>query len=371
MKRLFVFFLSIGACCFAVELPFLKFSHAVLSVEKQKVYGQTDPDQYYSFPILSHDPPRITKKAHIDHVKRRAKQHDGDILVIVDDCVGMVAQYFHLTEHLIGIWNFLAHNHPERVKQILFAYENDWENERTLWRGLANDINYHLLTSLFPNASVGLLKDLKSSLKAKTIYVSSRARSHGIPEAGYRNMNGSAQLYYHPHRLRQMRDRVFAKIGITVEPRGESLRITYCKRTTKRVLDPAVEDLLIRRIGQEPHCQIKSIDFATISFREQLQTIANTDLFIGVHGAGLTHLFFLPDTAAVLEYYEGGESAFFRLFSQLRDIHYYGNSHDRWVTESYKSLENQAPFQENVTGIDLEGTIELIKKLSHSFQYKK
>ena len=88
MKRLFVLFLSICQCCFSVELPFLKFSHAVLSVETQKVYGQTDPDHYYSFPVLSHDPPHITQKAHIDHVKKRAKQHDGDILVIVDDCVG-------------------------------------------------------------------------------------------------------------------------------------------------------------------------------------------------------------------------------------------------------------------------------------------
>lgn len=365
MKHFILLFLSICACCVGVELPFLKFSDAVLSLEKQKVYGQTDPDQYYAFPILSHDPPHSTKKTHIDHLKKRAKHHNGDILVIVDDGVGMVAHYFHLIEHLIGIWNFLVHNHPESVRQILFAYEMDLENERTLWRGLANDISYHLLTSLFPNASVGLLKDLKSSLKAKTIYVSSRARSHGIPEAAYKNMNGSAQFLYHPQRLRQMRDRVFAKMGITVEPRSEPLRITYCRRTTGRVLDPNVEDLLIRRIAQEPHCQLKNIDFATIPFREQLQTIANTDLFIGVHGAGLTHLLFLPDHATVLEYYEGGESAFFRLFAQLRGIHYYGNSHDRWVRESYESLENQAPFQENVTAIDLEGTIELIKKLTY------
>jgi len=363
MKGFFVIFLFLCSYCFCVELPFLKFSNAVLSVEKQKVYGQCDSDPYCAFPVLSHDPPQAAKKKHIERLKRGAKQLDGDLLLIIDDSVGMVAQYFHLMEHLIGIWNFLI-DKPEQVKQILFAFEKDSENERFLLRGLANDINYHLLTALFPNAKVGLLKDLKSSLKAQTIYISSRARSHGIPDAAYKNMNATAQFHYHPDRLREIRKRVFNHMGITIEPRTEALRITYCKRTTGRILDLAIEDQLIRRIAQEPHCKLKSIDFAAISFKEQLQIIANTDFFIGVHGAGLTHLFFLPDHATVLEYYEGGESAFFRLFSQFRGLRYYGNSHDRWVTESYHSVENQAPFQASVTAIDLETTLQHIRNAS-------
>lgn len=366
MKRIVYVFLFVCTYCFGHnELPFLKFSHAVLSVEKQAVYGQSLPGEYASFPVLSHDLPRVAKKKHIDHLKERAKSLNGDLLVIVDDSVGMVAHYFHIMEHLIGVWNFLVHKHPERVKQILFAFEGSEENEHIRWRGLAHDTTYHLLTAFFPHAKIGLLKDLKTSLKAHTIYISSRTRSHGIPASGYTNMNGSAQFYYHPDRLRRMRDRVFAHMGVTAKARSDALRITYCRRTTGRVLDPAVEDLFLRRIAQEPHCQLNSVDFAAISFREQLQTIANTDLLIGVHGAGLTHLLFLPDHATVLEYYEGGESAFFRLFSQLRGLPYYANSHDRWETGSNHSLINLAPFQDTVTGIDLDGTLQLIKKLFH------
>ena len=36
-------------------------------------------------------------------------------------------------------------------------------------------------------------------------------------------------------------------------------------------------------------------------FREQLMVMQNTDILIGMHGAGLTHLLFLPDWAAVFE----------------------------------------------------------------------
>lgn len=38
-----------------------------------------------------------------------------------------------------------------------------------------------------------------------------------------------------------------------------------------------------------------------MSFSEQLEITRNTDIFIGIHGAGLTHLLFLPDWAACIE----------------------------------------------------------------------
>lgn len=39
----------------------------------------------------------------------------------------------------------------------------------------------------------------------------------------------------------------------------------------------------------------------TVPFTKQLEITQNTDVFIGMHGAGLTHLLFLPDWAAVFE----------------------------------------------------------------------
>jgi hypothetical protein len=38
-----------------------------------------------------------------------------------------------------------------------------------------------------------------------------------------------------------------------------------------------------------------------MDFKKQLENTYNTDIFIGIHGAGLSHLMFLPDWAVVFE----------------------------------------------------------------------
>ena len=100
-------------------------------------------------------------------------------------------------------------------------------------------------------------------------------------------------------------------------------------------------------------------------FHKQLEVVANTDIFLGIHGNGLTHLVFLPNDAMVIEYYQGGESAFFRYLAQMRGVQYHGNSGSRWVTNDNTSLENEQPFQADVTLLDIEGTLELIRTKLH------
>lgn len=41
--------------------------------------------------------------------------------------------------------------------------------------------------------------------------------------------------------------------------------------------------------------------YRKFAFLDQLRFTHNTDIFIGMHGAGLTHLLFLPDWAVVFE----------------------------------------------------------------------
>lgn len=41
--------------------------------------------------------------------------------------------------------------------------------------------------------------------------------------------------------------------------------------------------------------------FRDVPFLEQLKITYNSDIFIGMHGAGLTHLLFLPDWAVIFE----------------------------------------------------------------------
>ena len=55
-----------------------------------------------------------------------------------------------------------------------------------------------------------------------------------------------------------------------------------------------------------PHIKIQTIDWATIPFKEQLQITRDTDILVGVTGAGLTQTMFLKEgNAAVIEIQTG------------------------------------------------------------------
>lgn len=54
---------------------------------------------------------------------------------------------------------------------------------------------------------------------------------------------------------------------------------------------------------------VSRVDFAEKSWKEQLETDVSTDILIGVHGAGMTQLLFLPKHAAVIEMFTPGTSA--------------------------------------------------------------
>lgn len=73
---------------------------------------------------------------------------------------------------------------------------------------------------------------------------------------------------------------------------------------------------------------LKFNDFGTINFgrntkfREQLEITRNTDVFIGMHGAGLTHLLFLPKWATIFELYHCEDPACYKDLARIRGINY-------------------------------------------------
>lgn len=81
----------------------------------------------------------------------------------------------------------------------------------------------------------------------------------------------------------------------------DRIRITFLERKTRfrQILN---SDELINELHKNQSYAVKSVRFErTTPFIEQLEIIRNTDIFIGIHGAGLTHLLFLPKWATVFE----------------------------------------------------------------------
>jgi protein O-GlcNAc transferase len=79
------------------------------------------------------------------------------------------------------------------------------------------------------------------------------------------------------------------------------INLTFIDRTGSRKLLNQ-DALLAAAAAKHPHVRIQSIDFSTLSFRDQLQLARETDVLVGVHGAGLTHAMFMRDwRGAVVE----------------------------------------------------------------------
>lgn len=79
------------------------------------------------------------------------------------------------------------------------------------------------------------------------------------------------------------------------------MRISFLSRDTKyrRVLN---EEELLEALKKNENYEVQKLVYnRNMSFKKQLELTRNTDVLIGIHGAGLTHLLFLPDWAGVFE----------------------------------------------------------------------
>ncbi|KAM4721955.1 EGF domain-specific O-linked N-acetylglucosamine transferase [Rhinophrynus dorsalis] len=103
----------------------------------------------------------------------------------------------------------------------------------------------------------------------------------------------------------------------------EKIRITILTRSTefRKILNL---DELISALKTVPMFEVKVVDYKyrSLEFLEQLSITHNSDIFIGMHGAGLTHLLFLPDWAVVFELYNCEDERCYLDLARLRGVHY-------------------------------------------------
>ena len=98
------------------------------------------------------------------------------------------------------------------------------------------------------------------------------------------------------------------------------------------------EELISHFQTSFPKASVKGVQLDQLTFQQQLNLIVNTDILISMHGAGLTHIFFLPDHAGVVE--------MFPLYWKK----YTGASHfraiSRWKKLKYSAWQNLNPSNE-------------------------
>ncbi|KAK3513007.1 hypothetical protein QTP70_035181, partial [Hemibagrus guttatus] len=124
--------------------------------------------------------------------------------------------------------------------------------------------------------------------------------------------------------FRAFSQHVLHRLNIPQEgPKGDRIRVTLLARSTdyRRILN---QQELINALKTVALFEVKLVDYKykDMQFLEQVRMTHNSDIFIGIHGAGLTHLLFLPDWAVIFELYNCHDESCYRDLARLRGVHY-------------------------------------------------
>ncbi|OUC49210.1 hypothetical protein D917_05603 [Trichinella nativa] len=149
---------------------------------------------------------------------------------------------------------------------------------------------------------------------------------YNMPMPDYCRASGLVQAFSHHliHRLQLKQN----------GPLREKLRVTYLVRSSQyRIIMNTNE--IVKRLKADPQFSVTVAKYTlAIPVLEQYQMSHNTDIFMSIHGAGLTHMFFLPDWAVVFELYHCGDPECYRDLAALRGLKFFG-----WEDET-KDVKN-------------------------------
>lgn len=119
------------------------------------------------------------------------------------------------------------------------------------------------------------------------------------------------------------------------------VRITVLSRNTRfrKILNQ--KELVMALKKKNKKFIINVVDFNhQMPFIDQINITSNSDILIGIHGAGLTHSLFLPDYAVLFELYNCEDEYCYKDLARLRGVKYM-----TWIDESkvYPEDEGQHP----------------------------
>lgn len=295
---------------------------------------------------------------------------EGTTLFLIDDPKTFLTHYFHFLEHLIGIWEFGGYEYRHEVKHIVFCAKQERDVDFS-WVGV-NHIIQKLIQALFPNATIHTLKGIKNNHTSpifipRTILSSRFCSDEACVQIN--KMLGSTWQKIELEKMRQLRSIVLSHFNIPVIQGAKTTQITYLTRPEPRRLPPSLESQFIKRIENVTKLKVKVIDLATISYEEQLKIIANTDILISVHGNGLSHILFLPQTATVLEIFPPGFFTWdYQLLAKIQHLRYFGNSGDQWFyTETFPDFPPYGSHMAPVSDLDFRRPISIIKQLAKMY----
>ncbi|KAL4788765.1 DUF563 domain-containing protein [Aspergillus venezuelensis] len=173
----------------------------------------------------------------------------------------------------------------------------DADNTQVIILDDKDDGPYFQLWSIFANKPTMRLKDLPNDQNLQNIIVPLAGGSSPFWQGDWEVLpcEDSSLLRTFTQRVLHTYD-----LGDHKNLQKDDIIITFINRVeSRRLVDQ--EDYLDLVQSTFPHVKVQSFDFAAIPFHTQLEIIRNTNILVGVHGAGLTHGMFLPPRSVMVE----------------------------------------------------------------------
>lgn len=339
--------------------------NVLMTPRNGSIFTERLPDQ-----SIANHPLRFYKYLNKDLAGAPEVFLDGLTLVFLEapETKCFIKHYFHLLEHVVGSYACFASNPKEEVKNIFIL--SDGHYHLRPWRG-PNQMNEHLLRAIFPSATVWTPSDLVRTFKKSTIQLekalfSDRLVSFSHPLCQKTSKMLAVALHHiPPKKIEDMALLLRDYFGIQRES-SENLRVTYvARRDPPRFMKPELERKLMRKLEKMPEVQAQTVDFATISYKNQIQIINNTDVLLGIHGNGLSHLLFLPKHAAVIELFPPDAQALdYRLYADAKGLRYYGVICNQGIKDKDFAYEHGmfGNLNQEIKDLDVNLIVDIIKR---------
>jgi protein O-GlcNAc transferase len=120
--------------------------------------------------------------------------------------------------------------------------------------------------------------------------------------------------------------RLYRYIGLEqeyqVNPKGEMLVTIIDRKGTRKLRHQ--DEMVATAQARWPKVKFQLVDFANTTLLDQVKLVRDTDILLGLTGAGMTHIFWLPEESSVAEIQAPGVVyGGFRHLCKLRNLNYF------------------------------------------------
>lgn len=120
--------------------------------------------------------------------------------------------------------------------------------------------------------------------------------------------------------------RLYRHVGLEeeyqVNKTGQTVVTIIDRKGTRKLRNQ--DKLVAKAQARWPQVKFQLIDFASTKLMDQVKIVRNTDVLLGLTGAGMTHMFWLPEESSVAEIQAPGvKYGGFRHLCKLRNLNYF------------------------------------------------